>query len=98
MADGPETQTPKPESMLFNGRQCVVEAFRVNSDRTGRISCTFTTKLRLHSVERRRVLVGKHVTFSAKPLHLPNPDSGFQSAPETAQDRKRAAPTALWEM
>ena len=31
-----------------------------------------------------------------KNTHLSNPDSGFQSAPETAQDRKQGAPNALW--
>lgn len=48
--------------------------------------------------ENLRTFVEKHVTFLQKTLHLANPDSGFQSAPETAQDRKRAEPSALWEL
>lgn len=66
MADGPETQTPKPESMFINAMLSAAEAAQENTQRTGQTGCTFTTKLRRHFVENRCTFLGKHVTFSAK--------------------------------
>lgn len=66
MADGPETQTSKPESMLNNAMQSAAEAVQGNSQRTGRDGCTSTIKLRRHLEENRCTFLGKHVTFSAR--------------------------------
>lgn len=66
MADGPETQSPKPESMLNNAMQAAAEALQGSSRRTGHNGCTAATKLRRYFVEKRCRLVEKHVTFSAK--------------------------------
>lgn len=66
MADGPETRTTKPESMLFSAKLPAAEAAQENAERTGQTGCTFTTKLRRPFVENRCTFMGKHVTFSAK--------------------------------
>lgn len=66
MADGPETQTTKPESVLFNGKQPAAEAAPEKPERGGRTGCTSTTELRRHFVENVRTFMGKHVTFSAE--------------------------------
>lgn len=66
MADGPETQSTKPESMLFNAKQPAVEAALDDPERTEQTSCTLTTRLRRHFVGNRCTFMGKHVTFPAK--------------------------------
>lgn len=66
MAAGSETQTTKPESVLFSAGVRAVGAAQRSPERPGHTGCTFAARLRRHFDGNASKLVRKHVTFSAK--------------------------------
>lgn len=87
MADGTETETSSGASTFEcqNGVKIiflVLSATTVQAANKPMMSWLWYYMQKLHELEIKRLPVFQTTTHSV------NPDSGFQSAPETAQDRK----------
>lgn len=91
MADGPETQTTRPESTVFGAKLLgagEAEDARVLAGRSG---CIPTTTLRRQFVVNLRTLTEKHVTFCAKE---PSFIQSWLRVP--IRSRNSARPEAKW--
>lgn len=66
MADGPETQTTRPESKVFGAKLFGAERAEHEQVLAGRSGCTQTTTLRRQFLGNWRTLTENHVTFCAK--------------------------------